>query len=182
MSKTIEKIEDELKTISVQMEQPELNRSIFDSLSKERSDLLIELEYCKVKHRGVERQRVEEEKQQQKSADEELKRVKALYVAELQKNNDGWQKLIFSIRRQIQKSKELHSQMTEALPSVKTEFSLFFREEEIYHWFFLCLFSHQQTGRFLKTANEMFFPAIHREIKMKEHAPLMEIEEINNED
>ena len=34
----------------------------------------------------------------------------------------------------------------------------------------------------IKTANEMFFPAIHREIKMKEHAPLMEIEEIHNED
>ena len=182
MSKTIEQIEAELKTISVQMEEPELTRSAFDSLSKEQSDLRFELEYCRAKQRGVERKRIEEERQKQKAADEEVERVKALYVAELQKNNDGWQKLITSIRRQIQKSKELQSQMTEALPSVKAEFTHFFREEEIYHWFFLCLWSHEETGRFLKTANQIFFPAIHREIQMNEHVPPLGTEEVKDED
>ena len=105
-----------------------------------------------------------------------------IFQDELQKNNDGWQKLITSIRRQIQKSKELQSQMTEALPSVKAEFTHFFREEEIYHWFFLCLWSHEETGRFLTTANQIIFPAIHREIQMKEHVPLLETEEVNDED
>ena len=182
MSKTIDQIEEELKSISVQMEEPELTRSAFNGLSKERSNLRFELEYCKAKQRGLERKRQEEERQKQKAADEELQRVKALFVAELQKNNDGWQKLIFSIKRQIEKSKELQSQMTEALPSVKAGFTHFFREEEIYHWFFLCLWSHEETGCFLKTANKIIFPTIHREIQMKEHVPLLETGEVKDED
>jgi hypothetical protein len=182
MSETIEEIQEQIKAIATQMEKPDLARPVFGTLSEQRRELSVELEYRQAIERGKERQRLEEERLKQKAAEEEIMRVKTLFVSELQKNNDGWQKLITSIRRQIQKSKELQSQMTEALPSVKAEFTHFFREEEIYHWFFLCLWSHEETGRFLTTANQIIFPAIHREIQMKEHVPPLETEEVNDED
>lgn len=182
MSKTIEQIEKKLKAVSIQMEQPELTRQVFDRLSKQSSELRLELEYCEAKQRGLERKRIEDEKLEQQAADEEIRRVKGLFVAELQKNNDAWQKIIYRVRRQIRKTKELKDQMVEALPSADADYTHFFREEEVYHWFFLCLWSYEETGRFFKTANEMFFPVIHREIEMKEHVPTLETEEVKDED
>lgn len=135
MSETIEEIQEQINAITTQMEKPDLARPVFGTLSEQRRELSVELEYRQAIERGKERLRLEEERLKQKAAEEEIMRVKALFVSELQKNNDSWQKLIHGIKRQIQKTVELKNQMTNALPSASADFTTFFREEEVYHWF-----------------------------------------------
>jgi len=182
MSETIEEIQEQINAITTQMEKPDLARPVFGTLSEQRRELSVELEYRQAIERGKERQRLEEERLKQKAAEEEIMRVKALFVSELQKNNDSWQKLIHGIKRQIQKTVELKNQMTNALPSASADFTTFFREEEVYHWFLICLWSNEGTGRFLNTANKMFYPVINREIRMEEHMPSLPSMGVNNED
>ena len=85
MSETIEEIQEQINAITTQMEKPDLARPVFGALSEQRRELSVELEYRQAIERGKERLRLEEERLKQKAAEEEIMRVKALFVSELQK-------------------------------------------------------------------------------------------------
>ena len=59
MSETIEEIQEQINAITTQMEKPDLARPVFGTLSEQRRELSVELEYRQAIERGKERLRLE---------------------------------------------------------------------------------------------------------------------------